>query len=171
MVKLGTSPKTNMEPKNGALEDVFPFLDGVIFRFQPLEFGARIWSQESFMSWYCTPWKSLPPFWECGSCWMMINPYLKKWRFINQHMKNGGWTSRVHIPLRVSLVQEFPKFFQTPGEVERTLWPLRRWHGTQQNRGTRETLVKKDVCKRWITSFYCLGKMVIYIYPVILGER
>ena len=41
-VKLGTSPKTNMEPKNRALEDVFSFVDGVIFGFQPLDFGGAL---------------------------------------------------------------------------------------------------------------------------------
>ena len=29
-----------------------------------------------------------------GSFWIMINPYYKKWWFINLPIKNGGWTFR-----------------------------------------------------------------------------
>ena len=35
-----TPPKTNMEPKHGALEDDFPFQRGWIFMFQPWVFGG-----------------------------------------------------------------------------------------------------------------------------------
>lgn len=56
-------------------------------------FKLKLSSMLSFLLFY-VPWKSLPSFKNGASFWRIINSYLKKWWFVNQPLKNGGWTSR-----------------------------------------------------------------------------